>query len=125
MALPHWVCGASTEEKREHGVEGLIQAFRHLKGEGMTGAHVVAIFHHQRVLPLMNREQSLVKMVPDVPWVGMMLSPEPINDEEVLKPFKEAFGSILERCLLTNCPPMRPEDGFAGLMSDLFSLELL
>jgi hypothetical protein len=51
-------------------------ALRHLAGKGLTAAAVIANFHRQRVLPLMERKLPLHKLTLEAPSKGTRMMEE-------------------------------------------------
>ena len=56
-------------------------ALGHLAGKGLTAAAVIANFHRQRVLPLMERKLPLHKLTPEAPYEGSRMMEELLSHE--------------------------------------------
>jgi hypothetical protein len=60
----NWTYSVVEEEKLK--LQPLLDALRRLRLRGLTAGMVAAVFHHQRVLPLMQRRLRLDEMTPSV-----------------------------------------------------------
>jgi hypothetical protein len=56
-----WHHGVSPPARQQR-LESLLTALRHLADDGLGAASIIANFHHQRIVPLMERELCIFKM---------------------------------------------------------------
>jgi hypothetical protein len=94
-------------------------ALRHLAGKGLTAAAVVANFHRQRVLSLMERKLPLFKLTPEAPFEGSRMMAELLSLE---------FAAQRAGCTVAPPPTglgdlwgikMRPEAGYIQLVKSV------
>jgi hypothetical protein len=76
---------------------------------------VAAAFHHQRVLPLMQRQLRIDEMTPDALLEGSQMSHETIPLDEVARRTRWMVGSFKQEDI--DRVPMRPSLGFKPLVS--------
>ena len=67
--------------ERQAKLKVYTDAQRHLADKGLTAAAVVANFHRQRVLPLMERKLPLFKLMPKAPSEGSRMMEELLSHE--------------------------------------------
>jgi hypothetical protein len=79
----NWTCGVIKEEKPK--LQPLLDALRRLRQRGLTAGMVAAAFHHQRVLPLMQRRLRIDEMTPEVLLEGSRMSYETLHLNEVAR----------------------------------------
>ena len=61
---------------RQARLEVLTDALRHLAKKELTAAAVIANFHRQRVIPLVERNRPIFELTPEVPAAGSRTSNE-------------------------------------------------
>jgi hypothetical protein len=76
---------------------------------------VVAVFHHRRVLPLMQRQLWINEMTPGVSLEGSRMSHETLPIDEVARRARWMMGSFKQEDI--DKVPMRPNQGFELLVS--------
>jgi hypothetical protein len=79
----NWSYGVVEEEKPK--LQPLLDALRRLHLCGLTVGMVAAVFHHQRVLPLMQRRLWIDEMTPGVSLEGSRMSHETPPLDEVAR----------------------------------------
>ena len=92
-------------------------ALRRQAGKGLTAAAVVANFHRQRVLPLMERRLPLFKMTEEAPSEGSRMMAELLSREfatqraeRTVAPPPGGLGDLWGI-------PMHPDEGYTRLVS--------
>jgi hypothetical protein len=76
---------------------------------------VVAAIHRRRVLPLAERRLRLSEMKPGVDLEGSRMSLTPLSTDNLLRRVAGTVGRLDAGVL--NQPPMRPDHGYASLVS--------
>jgi hypothetical protein len=79
----NWTYGVVEEEKPK--LQPLLDALRRLRQHGLTTGMVAAVFHHRRVLPLMQRRLRIDEMTPKVSLEGSRMSHETLLLDEVAR----------------------------------------
>jgi len=74
-----WSCGVSPLD-RQARLKVYIDALQCLAGKGLTADIVIANFHRQRVLPLMERKLPLSQMTEDALFEGTRMMEELLTD---------------------------------------------
>ena len=67
--------------ERQAKLKVYTDALHRLAGKGLTAAAVVANFHRQRVLPLMERRLPIYKLTPEAPSEGSRMMAELLSHE--------------------------------------------
>ena len=62
--------------ERQPRLEVFINALRHLEKKGLTAAAIIANFHRQRVIPLMERRLPIFDLTPEAAVEGSRMSSE-------------------------------------------------
>jgi hypothetical protein len=88
----NWSYGIVEEEKPK--LQPLLDALRRLRHRGLTARMVAAVFHRQRVLPLMQRRLQIDEMTPDVSLEGSRMSHETLSLDEVARHARWMVGSF-------------------------------
>jgi hypothetical protein len=88
----NWSYGVVEEEKPK--LQPLLDTLRRLQQRGLTVGMVAAAFHHQRVLPLMQRQLQINKMTPDALLEGSQMSHETLPLDEVVRRARWMVGSF-------------------------------
>jgi hypothetical protein len=109
----NWRWGA-TREKQEK-LQPLLEALQRLRDGGLTAAGVVAAIHRRRVLPLAERQLSLLEMKPGMDMEGSQMSLAPLSADDLHRRVAGTVGR-LDAGALTQ-PVMRPEHGYVSLVS--------
>ena len=98
-------------------LEVLTEALVHLAMKGLTAAAVIANFHQQRVIPLMERSLPIFGLTPGVPAsasrTSMVLLPRCINARRARNAAEEFPNDAADLWEIK----MRPELGFLSLVS--------
>jgi hypothetical protein len=76
---------------------------------------VAAVFHHRRVLPLMQRRLRIDEMTPEASLEGSQMSHESLPLDEVARRARWMVGSFKQEDI--DRVPMRPTQGFEPLIS--------
>ena len=103
----------------------LTEALRHLAREGLTAAAVITNFHLQRVIPLTERNLSILDLTPEAPYTGSrtsyMLLPRDVaarRAKSVVAEFPDNPDDLWEI-------KMRPETGYISVVSLSFNSLLI
>jgi hypothetical protein len=109
----NWSYDVVKEEKPK--LQPLLDALRMLRLRGLTAGMVAAVFHRQRVLPLMHRRLQLDEMMSGVSLEGSQMSHETLPLDEVVRRARWMVGSFRQEDV--DRVPMRPNQGFEPLVS--------
>jgi hypothetical protein len=88
----NWSYDVVKEEKPK--LQPLLDALRTLPLRGLTAGMVAAVFHRQRVLPLMHRRLQLDEMMSGVSLEGSQMSHETLPLDEVVRRARWMVGSF-------------------------------
>jgi hypothetical protein len=88
----NWSYGVVKEDQPK--LQPLLDAPRRLRLRGLTAGMVVASFHRQRVLPLMQRRLRLDEMKPGVSLEGSWMSHETLPLNEVVRHARWVVGGF-------------------------------
>jgi hypothetical protein len=92
---------------------------RKLRLCGLIAAMVAAVFHRQRVLPLMHHRLRLDEMTPDVSLEGCRMLHETLPLDEIVRRARWMVGGFKQEDV--DRVPMRPNQGFEPLVSIVLS----
>jgi hypothetical protein len=110
-----WRWGVAKDSKA--GVEFALEAIRHLKLKGLTGAVVIGSYHQRRFAPLMARRLPMFKVTPAARVVGdTVMAEQPLADAEVTKRVRAAQGSSAT-WPIAGAPAMLPDSGAVDVVS--------
>jgi hypothetical protein len=112
----NWSYGVVEEDKSK--LQPLLDALRRLRLRGLTAGMVVAAFHRQRVLPLMQRRLRLDEMTPGVSLEGSRMSHETLPLDKVVRRARWVVDGSKQEDV--DRVPMRPNQGFEPLVSVVF-----
>ena len=111
-----WDWGVSPQVQQDK-LEGLTDALAYLARKGLTAAAVIANFHRQRVIPLMERVLPIFKLTPGAWASGSRTSVELLPRDIAARRARSAVAEF------PNDPEdlwrikMRPEPGYISLVS--------
>ena len=111
-----WGCGCRPP-KQQARLEVFTNALQHLVKRGLTAAAIIANFHRQRVIPLMERKLPIFELTSKAVAVGSRMS-------SVLLPLDAAAQRARSAVARFSSDPadlwrikMRPEEGYISLVS--------
>jgi hypothetical protein len=87
-----WTYGVVEDDKPK--LEPLLDALRRLRQHELTAGMVAAAFHHQRVLPLTQRQLWLDEMMLEASLEGSRMSHESLSLDEVAQYARWMVGSF-------------------------------
>jgi len=108
--------GVSPPERHAR-LEVFIDALHYLAKKGLMAAAIIANFHQQRVIPLMERRLTIFELTPKAVAEGSRMSSVLLSLEAAAQRAKSAvahFPSDLWKI------KMRPEKGYISLVSPAF-----
>jgi hypothetical protein len=94
-----WSYGVSTPQHRRR-LDSLLAALRNLAARGLTAATVLAVLHHQRVVPLMERPLYVFEMTETADPIALarsLMLPSPLQREYALTRARSAVDTRLLR----------------------------
>ena len=106
--------------KQQARLEVFTNALQYLAKKELTAAAVIANFHRQRVIPLMERRLPIFELTPEAAAEGSRMSSVllPLDDDaQRVKSVVARFPSDLEDLWRIK---MRPEKGYISLVSLAF-----
>jgi hypothetical protein len=109
----NWSYGVVEEDKPK--LHSLLDALRRLCQRGLTAGMVAIVFHHMRVLSLMQRRLRIDEMTPGISLEGSRMSHETLLLDEVARHAWWMVGSFKQEDI--DSVPMRPSQGFEPLVS--------
>ena len=95
-------------------------ALRHLVKEGLTAAAVIANFHRQRVLPLMERRLAIFQLTPEASVEGSQMVMRALSRDAAAQRAKSAVANFPSDPADLWKIKMRPEEGYISLVSLAF-----
>ena len=101
-------------------LEVLTNALRRLARKGLTAAAVIANFHRQRVIPLMERNLPIFDLTPEAPSAGSRMSYVLLPRDVAAQRTKSAVADFLDNPDDLWKIKMRPEKGYISLVSLAF-----
>ena len=102
-------------------LEVLTEALRHLARKGLTAAAVIANFHRQRVIPLMERSLPIFDLTPEARASGSRTSLVLLPCDVAARRAKNAVAEFLDNPEDLWKIKMRPEKGYLSLVSLVFN----
>ena len=98
----------------------LTDALVHLAKKGLMAAAVIANFHRQRVIPLMERALPIYELIPGAPASGSRTAVELLSRTAAARRTKYAVAEFPHDPVDLWRIKMRPEPGYISLVSCSF-----
>ena len=98
-------------------LEGLTDALAHLARKGLTAAVVIANFHRQRVIPLVERALPIYQLTPGSRVEGSRMSSKLLSHTSAARRVKYAVAEFPQNPEDLWRIKMRPEPGYISLVS--------
>ena len=117
--LDMWGYGVSPPE-RQAKLEVFTEALKRLADKGLTAATVIANFHRQRVLPLMERRLAIYQLTPKAVPEGSRMSRRLLSHDAAAQRAKSAVVNFPSDSGELWKIKMRPEEGYISLVSLAF-----
>ena len=106
-------------------LEGLTDALAHLARKGLTVAAVIANFHRQRVIPLVDRALPIFQLTPGSQVEGSRTSNKLLSRTTAARRAKYAVADFPKDPEDLWRIKMRPEAGYISLVSLILNLPCL
>ena len=106
--------------ERQARLQVFIDALQHLAKKGLTAAAVIANFHRQRVIPLMERRLAIFELTPEAAAEGSRMSNGLLSLDAAAQRAKGAVAHFPSNPEDLWRIKMHPEDGYISLVSPAF-----
>ena len=107
--------------KRQARLEVFIDALQYLAKKGLTALAVIANFHRQRVIPLMERRLAIFELTPEAVAEGSRMSSELLPLDAAAQRARSAVAHYPSDPEDLSKIKMRPEEGYISLVSLAFN----
>ena len=114
-----WSHGMSPAE-RQSKLKVYTDALWHLADKGLTTASVIANFHRQRVLPLMERRLAIYQLIPKAIPEGSRMSRKLLSHDAAAQRAKSTVAHFPADVTQLWAIKMRLEEGYIQLVSLAF-----
>ena len=109
-------------QAQQDKLEGLTNALARLAKKGLTAAAVIANFHWQRVIPLVERALPIFQLTPGSQVEGSRTSSKLLSHTTAARRAKYAVADFPQNPEDLWRTKMRPETGYISLVSFGFEL---
>ena len=116
---PKWDWGVSPPAQQAK-LEGLTDALARLAKKGLTAAAVIANFHRQRVIPLVERALPIFQLTPKAVAEGSRMSSMLLPLDAAAQRARSAVARFPSDPMDLWRIKMRPEKGYISLVSSAF-----
>ena len=106
--------------ERQARLKVFIEALQYLAKKGLTASTVIANFHWQRVIPLMERRLAIFELTPEAAVEGSRMSSVPLSLDAAALRAKSAVSHFPSNPEDLWKIKMHPEEGHISLVSPAF-----
>ena len=108
-------------QSKQVKLEVLTNTLQRLARKGLTAAAVIANFHRQRVIPLMERNLPIFDLIPEAPYAGSRMSNVLLPHDIAARRAKNSVAEFPDNPNDLWEIKMRPKTGYLSVVSSSFN----